>query len=40
MLPRQKRPPLGGESQEDNVRRVKANLTDKRTDASWDIFMT
>ena len=22
MLPRQKRPPLGGESQEDNVRRV------------------
>ena len=26
MLPRQKRPPLSGESQEDNVRGVKANL--------------
>ena len=26
MLPRQKRPPLSGESQEDNVRRVEANL--------------
>lgn len=26
MLPRQKRPPLSGESQEDNVRGVKANF--------------